>query len=143
MGAPFVIRDLDHLVLRVRDVAKVQAFYCEVLGCTVEKVQADIGLTQLRAGRALIDLVGVDGQLGRIGGAAPGREGRNLDHLCLRVEPFDAEAIIAHLRSAGAGPGPVESRFGAEGEGPSIYLHDPEGNMVELKGPPWPPGAGS
>jgi len=143
VSAPFTIRDLDHLVLRVRDVPKVMAFYCEVLGCTVEKVQGDIGLTQLRAGRALIDLVGVDGPLGRIGGAAPGREGRNLDHLCLRVEPFEAEAVIAHLRRAGAEPGPVESRFGAEGEGPSIYVHDPEGNMVELKGPPWPPGAGS
>lgn len=143
MSAPFTIRDIDHLVLRVRDVAKVQAFYCEVLGCTVEKVQADIGLTQLRAGRALIDLVGVDGMLGRSGGAAPGREGRNLDHLCLRVEPFDAETIVAQLRAAGAAPGPVESRYGAEGEGPSIYVHDPEGNMVELKGPPWPPGAGS
>jgi glyoxylase I family protein len=143
MSAPFAIRDIDHLVLRVRDVPRVVAFYCEVLGCTVEKVQGDIGLIQLRAGRGLIDLVGVDGQLGRMGGAAAGKEGRNLDHLCLRVEPFDAEAIIAQLRAAGAEPGPVESRYGAEGEGPSIYVHDPEGNMVELKGPPWPPGAGS
>ena len=143
MSAPFAIRDIDHLVLRVRDVAKVRAFYCEVLGCTVEKLQADIGLTQLRAGRSLIDLVDVDSRIGRSGGAAPGAEGRNLDHLCLRVEPFDAEAILAYLRAAGAEPGPVESRYGAEGEGPSIYLHDPEGNMVELKGPPWPPGAGS
>ncbi len=143
MNVPFAIRDIDHLVLRVRDVAKVQAFYCGVLGCAVEKVQAEIGLTQLRAGRSLIDLVGVDGKLGRMGGAAPGAEGRNLDHLCLRIEPFDAEAILAQLRSAGAEPGPVESRYGAEGEGPSIYVHHPEGNMVELKGPPWPPGAGS
>ncbi|HZR33868.1 MAG TPA: VOC family protein [Nevskia sp.] len=143
MSAPFAIRDLDHLVLRVRDVAKVQAFYCEVLGCTVEKVQAGIGLTQLRAGRSLIDLVDVDSQIGRIGGAAPGAEGRNLDHLCLRVEPFEAEAIRGWLKAAGADPGPVESRYGAEGQGPSIYVHDPEGNMVELKGPPWPPGAGS
>lgn len=143
MSVPFKPRDIDHLVLRVRDVAKVQAFYCEVLGCMVEKVQADIGLTQLRAGRSLIDLVGVDGKLGRIGGAAPGREGRNLDHLCLRVEPFDGEAIRAWLKAAGAEPGPVESRYGAEGQGPSIYLHDPEGNMVELKGPPGLAGAGS
>lgn len=143
MGAPFAIRGIDHLVLRVREVPRVMAFYCEVLGCAVEKVQDEIGLVQLRAGRSLIDLVGVDGKLGRIGGAAPGREGRNLDHLCLRVEPFDAEAITAQLKSAGADPGPVESRYGADGQGPSIYVHDPEGNMVELKGPPWPPGAGS
>lgn len=138
MRAPFAIRELDHLVLRVRDVAKVQAFYVEVLGCTVEKVQPDIGLIQLRAGRSLIDLVGVESKLGRMGGAAPGREGHNLDHLCLRVDPFDAEAIRAHLKASGADPGAVESRYGADGQGPSIYLHDPEGNMVELKGPPWP-----
>jgi catechol 2,3-dioxygenase-like lactoylglutathione lyase family enzyme len=143
MGAPFAIRDIDHLVLRVRDVAKVQAFYVEVLGCTLEKVQGDIGLVQLRAGRSLIDLVDVDGKLGRAGGAAPGREGRNLDHLCLRVEPFDGAAIHAHLRAAGADPGPVESRYGADGQGPSVYVYDPEGNVVELKGPPWPAGAGS
>jgi glyoxylase I family protein len=143
MDPPFGLRDIDHLVLRVRDVPKMQAFYCDVLGCTVEKVQADIGLTQLRAGRSLIDLVGVDGKLGRIGGAAPGREGRNRDHLCLRGEPFDGEAIRAWLKAAGAEPGPVESRYGAEGQGPSIYLHDPEGNMIELKGPPSPAGAGS
>lgn len=143
MSAPFAIRDLDHLVLRVRDAAKVQAFYVEVLGCTVEKVQADVGLIQLRAGRSLIDLATVDGKLGRMGGAAPGREGHNLDHLCLRVDPFDAEAIRAHLRAAGADPGPVESRYGADGQGPSIYVHDPEGNMVELKGPPWPENAGA
>jgi catechol 2,3-dioxygenase-like lactoylglutathione lyase family enzyme len=138
MSTPFAIRGIDHLVLRVRDVPKVQAFYVGVLGCSVEKVQADIGLVQLRAGRSLIDLVGVDGKLGRMGGAAPGREGRNLDHLCLRIEPFAGEAIRAHLQAAGADPGPVESRYGADGQGPSIYLHDPEGNMVELKGPPWP-----
>jgi glyoxylase I family protein len=143
MNAPFTIRDIDHLVLRVRDVPRVMAFYCEVLGCTVEKLQDEIGLIQLRAGRSLIDLVGVDGKLGRMGGAAPGKEGRNLDHLCLRIEPFDAEAIHAYLKAAGVDPGPVESRYGAEGEGPSIYVHDPEGNMVELKGPHWPPGAGS
>lgn len=143
MNAPFAIRDLDHLVLRVRDLAKVQAFYVEVLGCTVEKVQADIGLVQLRAGRSLIDLATVDGTLGRMGGAAPGQEGHNLDHLCLRVDPFDAEALRAHLRAAGADPGPVESRYGADGQGPSIYVHDPEGNMVELKGPPWPADRGA
>jgi catechol 2,3-dioxygenase-like lactoylglutathione lyase family enzyme len=80
----------------------------------------------------------VDGKLGRMGGAAPGREGRNVDHVCFRIEPFDEPAIRAHLAAYGIDAGPVESRFGAEGEGPSIYLHDPEGNMIELKGPPSP-----
>lgn len=112
-------------------------FYIGVLGCTLEKVQENIGLYQLRAGNALIDLVPVDGLLGRAGGAAPGKEGRNLDHFCLRIDPFDADEIQQHLRNNGIDPGQVESRYGAEGDGPSIYITDPEGNVVELKGPPW------
>lgn len=132
------IAGLDHLVLRVTDLAAMMAFYTGVLGCSVEKIQDNLGLYQLRAGSALIDLVPVDGPLGQKGGVAPGPEGRNLDHFCLRVEPFDADAIIAHLRAHGADPAPVASRYGAEGQGPSIYVSDPEGNVVELKGPPDP-----
>ncbi len=130
------IREIDHLVLRVVDLSAMLRFYCDGLGCRVERRQDEIGLIQLRAGRSMIDLVTIEGKLGRAGGAAPGREGRNLDHLCLRVEPFDEAAIRAHLASLGVEGGPVESRYGAEGEGPSIYLGDPEGNVVELKGPP-------
>jgi len=133
---PFRIREIDHLVLRVVDLDRMLRFYADVLGCSVERRQDAIGLVQLRAGRSLIDLVPVDGKLGRAGGAAPGAEGRNLDHLCLRVEPFDAAAIQRHLAAHGVDAGAVESRYGAEGEGPSIYLADPEGNVVELKGPP-------
>ncbi len=136
MTGPFRPREIDHLVLRVRDLEAMLAFYLGVLGCTLERRRDDIGLVHLRAGRSLIDLVPVDGKLGRAGGAAPGREGRNLDHLCLRVEPFDGEAILAFLRERGAAPGEIGSRYGAEGEGPSIYVADPEGNTVELKGPP-------
>jgi glyoxylase I family protein len=136
MSTPIRPREIDHVVLRVRDPERMQRFYCEVLGCTVERVQAGIGLVQLRAGRSLIDLVDVAGQLGRMGGAAPGREGRNMDHVCLRVDPFDAAAIAAFLRAQGIDPGEVAPRFGAEGSGPSLYLADPEGNTVELKGPP-------
>jgi len=83
----------------------------------------------------MLDLVPVDGALGRAGGAAPGAAGRNLDHFCFRVEPFDEAAIRAHLKAQGVEAGPAEMRFGAEGEGPSIYVADPEGNVVELKGP--------
>jgi glyoxylase I family protein len=133
---PIAIREIDHVVLRVIDPVRVQRFYGEVLGCTEVRRQDEIGLVQLRAGSAMLDLVTVDGKLGRMGGAAPGREGRNVDHVCFRVEPFDEAAIRAHLAAHGVDAGPVESRFGAEGEGPSIYLHDPEGNMIELKGPP-------
>lgn len=136
MSVPFQLQQIDHIVLRVRDAAAMQAFYCDVLGCSVERHQAEIGLLQLRAGSTLIDLVPVDGKLGRMGGAAPGAEGRNLDHFCLRVEPFDRDAIVAHLQANGARVGDFGSRYGAEGQGPSQYLFDPEGNVVELKGPP-------
>ena len=138
MTVPFTLREIDHVVLRIRDLERSLAFYCGVLGCPVEKRQEKIGLVQLRAGRSLIDLVPLDGKLGRAGGAGPAKEGRNVDHVCLRVEPFDGAAILAHLRAHGLEPGPVESRYGAEGEGPSIYVGDPDGNTVELKGPPGP-----
>ena len=136
MERPFALQQIDHLVLRVRDAERMVAFYTGVLGCTVERRQEAIGLIQLRAGDSLIDLVPVDGKLGRMGGAAPGEEGRNMDHFCLRVEPFDRAAIVAHLEAAGVRVGEFGSRYGAEGEGPSQYLFDPEGNVVELKGPP-------
>ncbi len=135
-AAPIAIREIDHVVLRVTDLDRVQRFYRDVLGCAEVRRQDGIGLVQLRAGSAMLDLVPVDGKLGRMGGAAPGREGRNVDHVCFRVDPFDPDAIHAHLAAHGIEAGPVESRFGAEGEGPSIYLHDPEGNTIELKGPP-------
>ena len=130
------IRDIDHLVLRVVDLDAMLRFYCDALGCGIERRQDSIGLVQLRAGRSLIDLVPVEGKLGSAGGAAPGPEGRNLDHFCLRVEPFDEAAIRSQLARYGYSAGPVEKRYGAEGEGPSMYATDPEGNVVEFKGPP-------
>jgi catechol 2,3-dioxygenase-like lactoylglutathione lyase family enzyme len=129
------IREIDHIVLRVTQLDTMIRFYCEVLGCRIERRQDEIGLVQLRAGASLVDLVPVDGKLGKMGGAAPGREGRNVDHFCFRVEPFDQAAIRAHLAAHGVQAGPAEPRYGAEGEGPSIYLLDPENNTIELKGP--------
>jgi glyoxylase I family protein len=84
----------------------------------------------------MLDLVPVDGKLGREGGAAPGAEGRNLDHFCFRIEPWDEPAIRARLRQHGIPAAETAMRYGAEGMGPSIYIADPEGNTVELKGPP-------
>ena len=130
------IRELDHVVLRVTDLDAMLAFYGDVLGCAVERRKDDIGLVQLRAGASLIDLVPVDSLLGRAGGRAPGTEGRKVAHFGLRVAPFDEAAIRRHLEEHGVAAGPTESRYGAEGDGPSIYLTDPEGNTVELKGPP-------
>ena len=130
------IRELDHVVLRVVDAGAMLRFYCEVLGCALERRQDDIGLIQLRAGRSIVDLVPVASPLGRADGHAPDRAGPNLDHFCVRVEPFDETAIRRHLAAHGVEAGPTEQRYGAEGHGPSIYVRDPDGNVVELKGPP-------
>lgn len=129
------IRDIDHLVLRVRDIEAMRRFYCDVLGATHVAWRPEFGMSHLKVGRSMIDLVTVEGKLGKAGGAAPGREGRNLDHLCLRVEPFDQDAIVAHLKRHGIEVGEIRKRYGAEGNGISIYVTDPEGNTVELKGP--------
>jgi glyoxylase I family protein len=132
------ILGLDHIVLRARDAGRLVRFYCDVLGCTVEKRQDKIGLIQLRAGSALIDIVGIDGELGRMGGAPPGREGRNLDHFALSIARLDPKALRDHLARHDVDMGEVKLRYGAGGEGPSVYIEDPEGNVVELKGPPGP-----
>lgn len=129
------IREIDHVVLRVRDVDAVRRFYCDVLGARHVAWRPELGMSHLRAGSSMIDLVSVDGPLGKAGGTAPGKDGRNMDHLCLRVEPFDQEAIVAHLRRHGVAVGEIRRRYGAEGNGISIYVTDPEGNTVELKGP--------
>lgn len=134
--APFTILALDHVVLRVADLARSLSFYVDALGCGIEKRQEEIGLIQLRAGVSLIDLVPIDGKLGRAGGAAPGREGRNMDHFCIEVAPFDEAQIRAHLSAHNITLGESGKRYGAKGDGPSLYITDPDGNVVELKGPP-------
>jgi len=131
----FSIEDLDHIVIRAADLERLAAFYCDVLGCLVELRRDDLGLVHLRAGRSLIDLIAVDGELGRRGGAAAGSQGRNLDHLCLRIKPFEIDRLRAHLKAHGIETSSLQHNYGAEGYGPSLYLQDPEGNLVELKGP--------
>lgn len=133
---PFKIERIDHVVLRVKDLPGAVAFYCDVLGCTVARERPSLGMVHLHAGASMIDLVSVDGPLGSKGGAPAGDEARNMDHLCLRVEPFDEAQMVEHLQQHGAQVGgPAGRNFGAEGDGMSLYLRDPEGNSVELKGP--------
>jgi catechol 2,3-dioxygenase-like lactoylglutathione lyase family enzyme len=134
-ASPVQITGLDHVVLRVADLERSKAFYRDVLDCAVEKWQPELGLLQMRAGSALIDLVTLDGRIGREGGAGPSREGRNLDHFCLRLARFDEGALRAHLAAHGIEAGSTADRYGAEGYGASIYIQDPDGNTVELKAP--------
>jgi len=127
---PFTVQGIDHIVLRVRHLRHSLAFYCDVLGCTVEREQQELGLTQLRAGASLIDLVTLDGPLGA--GEPPGA-GRNLEHFCVAVAPFDEAALIAWLTARGVPVHEPGSRYGAQGQGRSFYVEDPDGNRVELK----------
>lgn len=135
MTHPISPAGFDHIVLRVVDKERMVAFYRDVLGCPVDWDRPELGLTHIRVGSSLIDLVTIDGRLGALGGAAPGPEGRNLDHFALAIRPFDDAAIRAHLAAHGVEIDEEGPRYGAEGEGPSIYIKDPEGNTVELKGP--------
>ena len=138
MAAPVALLGLDHVVLRTARPERMAAFYRDVLGCPVERRLDDLGLIQLRAGAALIDLVDTGGELGRRGGPPPARGAHNMDHFCVRVADFDPARIRAALAARGV-PAPAPARrYGAEGFGLSIYIHDPDGNTVELKGPPHP-----
>jgi len=127
---------IDHVVLRVADLDRALRFYCQVLGCREERRLGPLGLVQLRAGNGLIDLLDAAGPLGKLGGPPPGQSGRNLDHVALRIANFDEAKIRAHLEAHGVVPGDVGIRYGAEGDGPSMYIQDPDGNTLELKGPP-------
>jgi glyoxylase I family protein len=132
---PFTLRGLDHVVLRAIDPQGLERFYRDVLGCELDRRQEQFRLTQLRAGHSLIDIVPASDA--PASGLPAG--GHNIEHICLRIDPFDRSAILAHLKAHGVCTGEVASRYGADGYGPSIYLLDPEGNRVELKGPPTPP----
>lgn len=141
MEKPFSVQRIDHIVFRVRDLGRSIDFYRTVLGCDVVRQREHLGLVHLRAGASMIDLVSVDGQLGARGGAAPANDARNVDHLCLRVEPFNESDLVRHFNKHGVAPmGDAQLNFGAEGDGLSLYFHDPDGNVIELKGPTWQPG---
>lgn len=127
---------LDHLVIRATDIATMTRFYCDVLGCTETRMRDDIGLYHLQAGHSMIDLADVAAAAGQRGGPAPGPDGNNIDHFAIRIVDFDAERLRAHLTAHGVEAGEIMTRFGAAGDGPSLYLKDPEGNTVELKGYP-------
>lgn len=132
----FQVQRLDHIVLRVRDLARSLAFYQQVLGCSISRERPDLGLVHLRLGASMLDLIRVDGPLGMRGGAGLHSDNHNLDHLCVRIEPFDEPALLAFLaRHQVEVLGPASINYGAEGEGWSVYIKDPDGNVVELKGP--------
>lgn len=127
------VSGIDHIVLRVRDVETSLRFYTRVLGCPLERRRDDLGLLQLRAGGSLIDLVPVDGVIGKRGGPAAGPDGHNVDHICLRIAGFDPERTRAHLARHGVEVDSEGVRYGSSGDGYSMSITDPDGNGVELR----------
>lgn len=133
--APIEMRGLDHLVIRCVDAEAMLRFYRDQIGCELVRHNEKFDLYHLRVGAQLIDLIAVGGILGQRGGAAPGAEGRNVDHFAIRIETFDADALHAWIEENALEIVEEGPRYGADGTGPSVYLRDPEGNIVELKGP--------
>ena len=134
--SPVEVLGLDHVVLRVADIEASLEWYRRVLGCTVERRIESFGLYQLRAGANLIDLVPVGSKAGKPGGGAPGKTRRNMEHFALKLAAFDETKLRRYLKRRGIEAGETARRYGADGHGPSLYLTDPDGNTVELKGPP-------
>ena len=134
--SPVHVLGLDHVVLRVADIDASLEWYRRVLGCTVERRIESFGLYQLRAGANLIDLVPVASKAGKPGGGAPGRTRRNMEHFALKLAAFDEKKLRRYFKRRGIEASETARRYGADGHGPSLYLTDPDGNTVELKGPP-------
>jgi catechol 2,3-dioxygenase-like lactoylglutathione lyase family enzyme len=132
---PFTLEGLDHVVLLVSDMAEARRFYCDVVGCTVDRELPQYGMLQLRAGASLIDLVDTSGEEGAWG-RPPVEGGRNMDHACLATTGFEPDALKAHLASQGVEVVEEGVRYGATGDGYSIYFNDPFGNQIELKSTP-------
>jgi glyoxylase I family protein len=133
---PIKITKLDHVVLRVADIEKSIHFYKDILGCPEARIREEMGLYQFQAGASMIDLVPLDGKAGERSGYGPPTAGRNVDHIALTLAEYDEEALMSYLKANGVTPTESGQRFGAEGTGPSMYMEDPDGNVVELKGPP-------
>jgi glyoxylase I family protein len=132
MEIPLKVAELDHVVLRCRDQNRALDFYTRILGLREERRIDQIGLIQLRAGRSMIDLVPAT--------HPRAEDGLNVDHVCLAVEARDLNEVARYLRELSVEViGEPAMRYGAHGAGLSIYIRDPEGNVVELKQmPPTP-----
>ena len=163
-GPPFRLQRIDHIVIRCRDFPRMFDFYHRILGCTIDEPRDEYvnrfggALTHLRAGSCYIDLLAYDTNhltdegreaAKRMHGGGVGLGDKNLedvqlssesstlDHLCLRVDPFDQQQMQSYLEGENVHIVAMgDRRLGADGVGPSVYVSDPEGNVIELKGSP-------
>jgi len=130
------IKKIDHIVIRTANPRDLIDFYCEVLGCNIEReVGEEFGLTQLRAGECLIDIVDTEGDLGKMGGEAPTSKGNNMDHFCVQIQSIGEEELKSFLKNKNIKVGEFANRYGAEGDGRALYIEDPDGNTIELRPP--------
>lgn len=130
----FKVLGIDHIVIRTANIERMKSFYRDVLQCEIERDKtAELGLLQLRAGSALIDLVSVSSELGKLGGAEPGLSGNNLDHFCLQLRAIEQQVLLSYLKQHQVVVDEFSERYGATGYGLSIYIKDPDGNTIELK----------
>lgn len=134
---PFALEGIDHILLLVNGMAPAVRFYTKVLGCQVEDKLPQYGMLQLRAGSALIDLVDVSVPQGSWA-VPPVAGGRNLDHLCLALGAHEEAKLRRHLARHHIEIVEEGIHGGSRGESLSLYVRDPSGNIIELKGPPAP-----
>ncbi len=138
---PIATNRIDHVVLLVSDLDRAKKFYTDVLGMWEERFVERINLVQMRAGRSLLDLQLAPGR--RVvkpkGRGKKAREsamkGRNMHHFALNLDAFNEKRIREHLKKHKVKAGETRKLYGADGSGKAIDVIDPDGNIVELKGP--------
>uniref|UniRef100_A0A2A4Z2H5 VOC family virulence protein n=1 Tax=OCS116 cluster bacterium TaxID=2030921 RepID=A0A2A4Z2H5_9PROT len=131
---PFSLVGLDHIVFIVDDMPKALKFYEDVLGCTVGYSYPTLGMEQVWCGASLIVLWDITHE-GAAGAIPPVAGGRNVDHVCIALSPFDHDEMRAHLKAHNVDIDREAMHGGARGMGHSFYVFDPFGNKLELKGP--------
>lgn len=132
----FKIKRLDHLVIRTQNIKEMISFYCFVLGYKMQRDNLkESGLIELNAGESMIDLFDIsNSNLNNDKKLECDKDIKNLDHFCILLDEFDETEIKVHLKSFGVDFGDIEMNYGSSGYGPSLYIFDPDGNKIELKG---------
>jgi catechol 2,3-dioxygenase-like lactoylglutathione lyase family enzyme len=120
------VTGIDHLVLNCADVDASLAWYTDRLGLEGVRV------AEWRSGAAPFPSVRID-DASIIDLLDAPRSGVNVDHVCFVIEPTDLGALADSGDFDIVGDGPVSGLFGARGVATSLYVRDPDGNVVELR----------
>ena len=128
------IVEMDHIVLRCRDVDASLRFYNDILGMEILRLD-DFKAGNVRFPSARLNADTIIDFFPSPDQPPIGKDGiKNQDHFCMVIEPQDMEALKSQCLSMGIevqqGPG---TRWGAHGNGTSLYIYDPDDNVVELR----------